>query len=71
MNKKQLEIITKEYAEHCLKFLNSEIKKLIESDIVKSEIDFKKAYELRKIIAKVALENIISDRIVLNINSKQ
>ena len=60
MDKKQLKIITEEYAECYTKLLNNEIKKLIESEIIEADIDWERAYELRRAITKVALENVTS-----------
>jgi len=60
MTKKQLKIITKEYAGCYTKLINNEIKRLIESEEVEDEIEFERAYELRRVIAKVAFENTIS-----------
>ena len=65
MNKKQLKIIAKEYANSVIKdFLHYEINSVID-DIKEHEFDFKTAYELRRVIATIALKNIISDRIAL------
>ena len=58
MNKKQLKIIAKEYANIVIKdFLHHKIN---------SVIDNITAYELRRVITTIALKNIISDRIALN-----
>ncbi|ARR02071.1 hypothetical protein CVIC8964_0656 [Campylobacter vicugnae] len=66
MNKKQLKIIAKEYANIVIKdFLYHEINSVIDN-IKEHEFDFKTAYELRSIITTIALKNIISDRIALN-----
>ena len=65
MNKKQLKIIAKEYANIVIKdFLYHEINSVID-DIKEHEFDFKTAYELRSVITTIALKNIISDRIAL------
>ena len=65
MNKKQLKIIAKEYANSVIKdFLHYEINSVID-DIKEHEFDFKTAYELRRVITTIALKNIISDRIAL------
>ena len=60
MNKKQLKIITKEYAECYTKLLDSEIKRLIKSEAIEEDIDWERAYELRRAITRVALENVTS-----------
>ena len=65
MNKKELKIITKEYANIVIKdFLHHEINSVID-DIKEHEVDFKTAYELRSVITTIALKNIIADRIAL------
>lgn len=60
MNKKQLRIITKEYTECYTKLLDSEIKRLIKSEVIEENIDWERAYELRRAITRVALENVTS-----------
>lgn len=60
MNKKQLKIITKEYADCYTKLINNEIKKLIDSSVIEEDIEWARAYELRRAITKVAFENVTS-----------
>lgn len=59
MDKRELKIITQDYAENYIKLFNRKVERLIQSSAIKGDTEWEKAYELRRVVVKVALESLI------------